>query len=335
MSFGVLEKLISVAIYLIFSFFLSVKLCLGFEFLIEKHFESPFGEAVGDLTYNSDGYLYATEMSLLKYGDRFYKIDPENGNYLDFFQHPSEPNNQLKYITSCNGNVYVYHYPLAINYVIYKIYPETDIWTTFFEPANDAYGGIACDGSNLILTEEDYVYTISLTTQEETGRNKFITIDSYEGSTWDGEYFWALTNNDTLHKIDAGRIIEERKLPTILKKCRGLTYDGECFWTYVSGRGLLSPYSKNIVKLKPLTELCPAEILYGENSPEVVLLRYFRDTVLYKTAEGQAIIRLYYEFSPSITDAMEGDEKFKSEIKAMFDSILLLMMVETVVEQNS
>ncbi len=335
MSFGVLEKLISVAIYLILSFFLSVKFCLGFEFLIVKHFESPFGEAVGDLTYSNDGYLYATEKSLLKYGDRLYKIDPENGNYLDFFQHPSDPINQIKHITSCNGNVYVDHYPLAFNDVIYKIYPEEDIWTTFFEPENEVYGGIACDGSSLILTEEGYVYTISLTTQEETRRNKLITIDSYEGTTWDGEYLWALTSNDTLHKIDAGRIIEERKLPAILKKCRGLTYDGEYFWTYVSGRGLLSPYSQNIVKLKPLTELCPAEILYGEDSPEVVLLRYFRDTVLHKTAEGQAIIRLYYEFSPSITDAMEGDEKFKSEIKAMFDSILLLMMVETVVEQNS
>jgi len=81
--------------------------CLGSEFLIAKHFESPFGEGVGDLTYNDDGYLYATAKSLLKYGDRIYKIDPESGTYLDFFKHPSEPSNELKYITSCNGSIYV------------------------------------------------------------------------------------------------------------------------------------------------------------------------------------------------------------------------------------
>ena len=145
--------------------------------------------------------------------------------------------------------------------------------------------------------------------------------------TWDGEYLWALTNNDTLHKIDAGRIIETRMLPNTIRKCRGLTYDGECFWTYVSG--LLSPYSQQIVKLKPITELCPVEIVYGKDSPEAVLLRYFRDTVLHKTTEGQAIIKLYYQFSPFITNTMEGDTKFTSEIKTIIDSSLLLLLQET------
>jgi hypothetical protein len=291
-----------------------------------KHFETPFGEGVGDLTCDDDGHLYATARSLLKYGDRIYKIDPEDGTYLDFFKHPSEPSNELKYITSCNGTLYVDHYPLVLNHAIYKVYPEEDIWTTFFEPENAGYGGIACDGSNLIVAEEDYLYAISLLTQDETGRNKFITIDTYEGMTWDGAYLWALTTNDTLQKIAGGRIVEERALPAALKKCRGLAYDGECFWTYVSG--LLSPYSQQIVKLKPMEALCPAELMYGEASPEVAFLKDFRDAILRRTPEGRHVIKLYYDVSPALALALQEDAMLASEIKAIVDSFLRLTMPE-------
>jgi hypothetical protein len=320
MKSDTVTRVLSAVVCLVLFVFLSVTCCRGFEFLVVKHFESPFGEGVGDLTCNDDGYLYATARSLLKYGDRIYKIDPEDGTYLDFFQHPSEPSNELKYITSCNGTLYVDHYPLVLNHAIYKVYPEEDRWTTFFEPENAGYGGIACDGSNLIVAEEDYLYAISLLTQEETGRNKFITIDAYEGMTWDGAYLWALTTNDTLQKIAGGRIVEERALPAALKKCRGLAYDGECFWTYVSG--LLSPYAQQIVRLKPMEDLCPAEIVYGEDSAEVAVLRWYRDTILSKTPEGRAITQLYYEISPYMAAALREDERLASEARAMLDGFL-------------
>lgn len=326
MNTGMVSRVVSAAVCLMAIFLITAHSCLGFEFLVVKHFESPFGEGVGDLTYNDDGYIYATAKSLLKYGDRIYKIDPQNGTYVDFFKHPSEPSNELRYITSCNGNIYVDHYPQVLNHVIYKVYPGDDLWTTFFEPENAGYGGIACDGSNLIIAEQDYLYAISLLTQEETGRNKFITIDTYEGMTWDGAYLWALTTKDTLQKIDAGRIVEERALPAALKKCRGLAYDGECFWTYVSA--LLSPYSQQIVKLKPVEELCPAEMIYGEDSPEVAFLRDFRDTILGKTPEGRQVIQLYYDLSPAMALAMQDDVDLASEIKAIADSLLRLTMSE-------
>jgi hypothetical protein len=320
----VLKKLkVTVPLYCIVGIFVLVDFSLGFEFLIVKDFESPFGGAVGDLTYNTDGYLYATKKTFLAYGDQVYKVDPESGQYVDFFEHPSEFINQLKYITSCNGNVFVDNYPFLSHYVIYKIYPEDDIWTTFFEPEKEASGGMACDDTNLILTQDDYIYTISLSDQSETSRDKFITLDSYNGMTWDGEYLWALTNDNKLHKIDAGIIIEERNLPALLSNCRGLAHDGECFWTYVNG--LFSPYFGSIVKLKPVADLCLVEEIYGEDSPEVARLRYFRDTVLNKTTEGRIIIRLYYEWSPFTVKAMEDDEKLKEEVKAVIDGILLLM----------
>ena len=70
---------------------------------------------------------------------------------------------------------------------------------------------------------------------------------------------------------------------------------------------------------------CPLLKLYGENSEEVEILRYFRDNVLARTSEGQEIIRLYYQWSPAIVKAMQGDEEFKEEVKEMIEGILLLI----------
>ena len=52
----------------------------------------------------------------------------------------------------------------------------------------------------------------------------------------------------------------------------------------------------------------------------------FRDNVLSQNPTGQEIIRFYYEWSPAILKAMEGDEDFKQEIKAMVDGILGLIV---------
>ena len=70
---------------------------------------------------------------------------------------------------------------------------------------------------------------------------------------------------------------------------------------------------------------CPAEELYGEYAEETELLRHFRDNVLSKTAEGQEVIRLYYEWSPAIVKAMVEDEVFEGEIKKTIDGILPLI----------
>jgi hypothetical protein len=70
---------------------------------------------------------------------------------------------------------------------------------------------------------------------------------------------------------------------------------------------------------------CTAEELYGEYSEEVELLRYIRDNVFNQTPAGHKIIRLYYEWSPVIVKAMEGDEAFKKEVKGMVDGVLELI----------
>jgi hypothetical protein len=340
---------------LLCSVFFSAAVCRSYEFQIVNHFAGPLAGGVSDLTYSS-GYLYVTKVKTVSDNSRIFILDPTDGTFAGFLEHPSDPINQLKYITSCNGNIYVDHYPLLFDYVIYKIYPDTGVWTTFFEPASASEGGIACDGSNLILAESGYIYKIRLSDQQEVSRDKFITLQTYAGMTWDGEYLCALTNNELnraiIHKIDAGVIVEEIKLPSALTNCRGLAYDGEAFWTYVTGA--LSPYAEEIVQIKIITsplpttsvsttstlppstttsssgsatsttppQPCVAELLYGEDSAEAALLRRIRDDVFSKTPEGLAIVKLYYQWSPLLVKAMEADAEFKQWVMETIDSVL-------------
>ncbi len=73
---------------------------------------------------------------------------------------------------------------------------------------------------------------------------------------------------------------------------------------------------------------CSLYQIYGEDSAEVELLRTFRDKVLSLTPEGQAIIELYYQWSPVIVRAMEEDEEFREQAKGMVDGVLELITEE-------
>ena len=67
---------------------------------------------------------------------------------------------------------------------------------------------------------------------------------------------------------------------------------------------------------------CLAKSIYGADSEEVQVFRFFRDNVLSKTQEGQELIKLYYQWSPIMVMAMEADEEFKEDIKEMVDEVL-------------
>ena len=84
-------------------------------------------------------------------------------------------------------------------------------------------------------------------------------------------------------------------------------------------------YGPNVIDFSQLVNPCPMETLYGEDSKETELLRYFRDKVLSKTPEGKELIRLYYEWSDAIVKAMKGDKKFKGEVKALINGMLPLI----------
>ncbi len=68
--------------------------------------------------------------------------------------------------------------------------------------------------------------------------------------------------------------------------------------------------------------LCLIELIYGEHSARTKRLRHFRDTILSKTSEGQEFIKLYYQWSPVLVNAMEADEELKGEVQGMIDSVL-------------
>jgi hypothetical protein len=74
----------------------------------------------------------------------------------------------------------------------------------------------------------------------------------------------------------------------------------------------------------PQTQLCAAEEIYGEDSKEVKLMRSVRDNILKSTSEGQQLIKLYYDLSPAIVQAMKKNENFKAQVKGMIDGVLTL-----------
>jgi hypothetical protein len=70
---------------------------------------------------------------------------------------------------------------------------------------------------------------------------------------------------------------------------------------------------------------CLTAYLLGDGSPELDILRQFRDEVLSKTAAGREIIRLYYYAGPMLIQAMEKDEKLRDYMTKLLDTALLLL----------
>jgi hypothetical protein len=71
-------------------------------------------------------------------------------------------------------------------------------------------------------------------------------------------------------------------------------------------------------------------VALNDNEIKTDTLRRFRDEVLSKTPVGREYIRLYYQWSPVIVQAMEEDEEFKQEVKELIEQ--LLPMIEAMVQ---
>ncbi len=70
---------------------------------------------------------------------------------------------------------------------------------------------------------------------------------------------------------------------------------------------------------------CVVSLIYGEHSEEIELIRYFRDNVLNETQEGRELIKLYYQWSPTIVRVIEADESFKQDVKEIIDGVLPIL----------
>ncbi|MBW1824553.1 MAG: peptidase S8 [Deltaproteobacteria bacterium] len=94
---------------------------------------------------------------------------------------------------------------------------------------------------------------------------------------------------------------------------------GDPGWDQYFGHGKVNALKS--VKSYP----CSAEKIYGEDSEEVVILRYLRDNILSKSVEGRETIRLYYRWNPVIVRAIKNDKGFKKDMREMIDGILSLI----------
>ena len=87
----------------------------------------------------------------------------------------------------------------------------------------------------------------------------------------------------------------------------------------------IKPTTTTVKSTTTTTTPCSLNFIYGKDSQETELLRYLRDEVLSQTPVGQEIIKLYYQWSPAIVNAMEENEKLKKEVKEMIDGVLPLI----------
>jgi len=71
-------------------------------------------------------------------------------------------------------------------------------------------------------------------------------------------------------------------------------------------------------------------VALNDNEIKTDTLRRFRDEVLSTTPVGQEYIRLYYQWSPFIVQAMEEDAEFKEKVREFIEQ--LLPMIEAMVQ---
>ena len=214
--------------------------------------------------------------------------------------------------------------------------------------------GLAFDGTYLWIA--DHVYKIYRITTSGTVVDSFDSPDHPgfypSGLAFDGTYLWIASreNTDTIFKITtSGTVVDSFDGPGYNPS--GLAFDGTYLWiashktdkiykiaiTPISSSTTSGPTTTTTISSTSTTTIsqtttsttinfpedgCSSELIYGRHSEETKLLRYFRDQVLNKTPAGQEIIELYYQWSPAIVKAMEGDKEFEEEVKEMIDGVL-------------
>lgn len=70
---------------------------------------------------------------------------------------------------------------------------------------------------------------------------------------------------------------------------------------------------------------CSVQRALNNDEQKIETLRRFRDEVLAKTPVGREYIRLYYQWSPAVVQAMEEDEELKEEVKELIEELLPLI----------
>ena len=303
-----------------------------------------------DLTWDGS-YLWGIDGGVLEDPHYICKINPADGTIVDSFLAPNENSVGAgsKGIAYGNGYLWVLNY---LDDVIYAVNPSTgqvdnskSIALTGF---NDVVSGGAWDGEYFWFGMWDYggnsatIYQIDVNSSTIL-KSETIAAETISDLEFAQGYLWVTirdsSNNGYIYKMDPVSISVLEQYDRI-RFTEGLAYDDSYLWT---SNWFSSEYYKHIIGSSVTTSIdgetttttstnggpCTSELIYGENSEEVALLRYIRDNVLNQTPEGQELIRLYYQWSPVIVKAMEADEEFKDDVKEMIDGVLMLIAEET------
>lgn len=89
----------------------------------------------------------------------------------------------------------------------------------------------------------------------------------------------------------------------------------------------IDPHYKATYPTKKTSAGCfIATAIYGSyDSPEVLILRSFRDNFLNKSIFGRLFIKYYYFISPPISHWLKSQEKIKNFMKFLFDKIIIVI----------
>jgi hypothetical protein len=72
----------------------------------------------------------------------------------------------------------------------------------------------------------------------------------------------------------------------------------------------------------PSASPCIAQKLMGSNNPDLKTLRRFRDEVLVKSSIGKQLVKIYYEKSRTVIEALEGHEFCRKIVAALLTKII-------------
>jgi hypothetical protein len=69
---------------------------------------------------------------------------------------------------------------------------------------------------------------------------------------------------------------------------------------------------------------CPAETVLGQDSPDLISLRAFRDGPLTRSAVGRRLTQIYYNNAASIDAALERSPALRAAARYLFEAIAVL-----------
>ena len=297
-----------------------------------------------DLTWDGS-YLWGIDGDVLENTHYISKINPADGSIVDSFVAPNQSSvgDGSKGIAYGNGYLWVLNY---LDNVIYAVNPSTgqvDNDKSFaLTGFPDVVAGGAWDGEYFWFGMNDYFGNSAMIFQIDVNSFEILNAGTIAATSisdleFAEGYLWVLIrdsdNNRYIYKMDPVRLTVLEQYDRALFT-EGLAYDGSYLWASVY---FDSEYYKYIVGSSVTTSIngstttttgggrCPAEPIYGEHSEEAELLRYVHDNILSHTLEGKEIIKLYYQWSPIIVQAMEEDEALREDVKEMIDGILPLV----------